>query len=235
LTLDTTSGIFKLMPRRAIPLVTDHYYHIYNRSVGKIPIFNLKRSCIRAVKLINYYHFTETDIPFSKFNRLNQQVQEESLAKLLKKNDTYVDVVAFSLMPNHFHFLLKQKKNNGIVTFIANFQNSYAKFFNTINKRTGALFQNSFKSVYIENDAQLLHVSRYIHLNPYSSFLIKNIEKILVYPWSSMPLYFSKKIGFIKPGIVLGQFSKPADYKKFVLNQADYQRSLDLIKHLVKE
>ena len=108
------------------------------------------------------------------------------------KKNFLAEIVAYCFMPNHFHFLLKQKANDGISKFIANFTNSYGRYFNSKNKRNGPLFQNRFRATRIETEQQLLHVSRYIHLNPYSAYLVKNLKELEVYPYSSLPEYIGK-------------------------------------------
>ena len=137
-------------------------------------------------------------------------------------------------MPNHFHFLIRGLTETGIKEFISNFQNSYAKYFNIKNDRTGSLFQPMFKAVRIESDKQLIHVSRYIHLNPITSYLIetKDLNK---YPWSSYSEYINNIESFIEKDLILNFFKSAKDYKKFVLDQVEYQRELDKIKHLVLE
>ena len=139
-------------------------------------------------------------------------------------------------MPNHFHFLLKQVANRGISKFISNFTNSYTRYFNTKNKREGALFKGKFKSVRIESDEQLLHVSRYTHLNPYSSYVIKTLEELENYPYSSLPEYLQRSPkGSCQKEIILDQFKNLNSYKNFVFDQANYQRELENIKHLILE
>lgn len=137
-------------------------------------------------------------------------------------------------MPNHFHFLLKQIKDNGISHFVANFQNSYTRYFNVKWKKDGPLLLTQFKAVRIEDDNQLLHVSRYIHLNPYSSFVIKSIDNLIDYPWSSLKEYLSSA-NVVKSEEIINLIGSSKKYKKFLLDQADYQRTLDQIKHLTHE
>ena len=84
-----------------------------------------------------------------------------------------VDLICFCLMPNHFHLLLRQIEEDGIVKFVRNFQIGYSRYLNEKEKRSGALFEGQFKAVRVENDEQLIHVSRYIHLNPYSSYWLR--------------------------------------------------------------
>lgn len=138
-----------------------------------------------------------------------------------------VDIICYCLMPNHFHLLLKQVAENGISKFISQISNSYTKFFNTKNKRIGPLLQGAFKAVLIENDEQLLHVSRYIHLNPVVSGIVNTLEK---YPWSSYQEY---KIGsiFCKTEEILSFFKTKTEYLEFLNDQIEYGKSLEFIKH----
>ena len=222
------------MPLRKTPLVTDYYYHVLNRSVGGVPIFTHQREYNRAKELIYYYRFKKATLSFSRFNRLNQSQKEEVLGGF-KKGGLSVEIICFCLMPTHFHFLVKQTSRDGIINFIRRFQNSYARYFNFRHQRQGPLFQNRFKAILIEDNSQLLHLSRYIHLNPYASFLIKTKKDLLNYPWSSLPEYLGKRKGFCQPAIVLNQFKNPDAYQDFVFDRADYQRQLEKIKHLILE
>lgn len=223
------------MPIRKTPLVINHYYHLYNRSVAKVPIFRTKKDYVRTTEVLNYYRFDNLSYSYSALKKLSKERQKIILKTLKEKNKKLVEIVCFCLMPNHFHFLLKQKQEKGIMIFIRNFQNSYAKYFNIKYQRTGSLFQNSFKAVLIEDDNQLLHLSRYIHLNPYSSLIIGKKKDLLGYSWSSFPQFLGKKKGFCQPKIILDKFNSIKDYEKFVLDRADYQKSLEEIKHLIHE
>jgi putative transposase len=222
------------MPPRKVILATGEVYHVMGRGVARSLIFRRKEDYQRIFKVINYYRYVNPPLRFSFFRRLPLKKKETSLKKL-RESKRLVEIIAFCLMPNHFHLLLKQLQKKGTSTFMRNFQNSYARYFNTKYHRSGALFQALFKAVRIETDAQLLHVSRYIHLNLVSSFLveIKNLEN---YPWSSFPEYMkSRSLEFVDPDLVLKQFKTEKDYKKFVFDQADYQRKLQEIKHLTLE
>lgn len=223
------------MPLRSTPLVTDQYYHLFNRSVARVPIFTSKQEFTRAIELLNYYQYDNCPVSFSKLKRLNKEMQSDIRGSLEENGQKLIDLICYCLMPNHFHLLVKQDQDQGITHFLRTFQNSYAKYFNTKNDRSGPLFQGRFKAVLIENDSQLLHVSRYIHLNPYTSLLIKKKEDLLDYPWSSFVGYLGKSLQFCQTEMILGQFKDGKTYLDFVMDQADYQRTLAEIKHLVKE
>ena len=221
------------MPYRRTPLVTGEIYHVFNRSVANQPIFLNQRDYQRALEVINFYRFRKPLLKYSHYRVLPQDQKIQFLEKLIKNNKPQVEIIAFCMMPNHVHFLLKALEDTSISTFMTNFQHSCSKYFNIKNERTGSLFQSMFKAVRIENDEQLLHVSRYIHLNPVSSFLI-NIQSLEDYPWSSFRDYINGS-GFINAELVLSHFKSKEEYKKFVYDQADYQQKLEIIKHLALE
>lgn len=134
-------------------------------------------------------------------------------------------------MPNHYHFLIKQLQDNGISEFISKISNSYTKFFNTKHNRVGPLLQGQFKAVRIEYDEQLIHVARYIHLNPVASFIIKDLKE---YQWSSYPAYIGLQADKIcTNGFILAMFKNKQKYEQFVLDHVDYSQSLEKIKHLL--
>lgn len=222
------------MPVRKTPLATNHYYHLFNRSVAKVPIFISKSDFLRAIDLLNYYRFKNIPFPFSELKKLSRSQQINVLKELEEKDERLVSIICFCIMPNHFHLLAEQLQDDGILFFLRKFQNGYAKYFNIKYQRIGSLFQGRFKAVLIEDNNQLLHLNRYIHLNPYSSLVVKKKEEILFYQWSSLPLYSNEESDFCfcQTDVVLGQFKSKQNYLNFIFDQADYQRSLNQIKHL---
>jgi len=209
------------MPYRITPLATGEYYHIFNRGVEKRKVFTNRRDYKRFLETINYYLQKSPIVKFS-------QATDESKNAQLK--DRLVEIITYCLMPNHFHLLLKQLQNNGISTFMRKISDSYTKYFNTKNERPGPLFQGQFKAVRIETDDQLLHVSRYIHLNPIIGFLADNLRR---YEWSSYPAFIGiANDSVCKKDEILNFFSGPSDYEKFVLDQIDYAKKLNEIKHV---
>lgn len=222
------------MPYRKSPIVTLEIYHVFNRVVAGIPIFSGTKDFLRFVDLINYYRFKDTPVSFSQFKQIEKKQREEILNRLVNEDNSQVEILAFCLMDNHFHFLLKQKVDLGIVKFISNLQNGYAKYFNIKTERNGPLFQPMFKAVRVVTEEQLLHVSRYIHLNPSTGYLVE-IKDLENYRWSSLSGYtVESEYPFVSTGLILGLISKKK-YRRFVFDQADYQRELAKIKHLSLE
>lgn len=210
------------MPGRIIPLVTGEYYHIFNRGNEKRNIFTQPRDYKRFLKTFYYYQFAGPKPSFSKFAKSDFNSFKPAPEKKL------VEIICYCLMPNHFHFLVKQFKDNGISVFLSQTSNSYTKYFNTKYTRVGALLQGVFKAVRIETDEQLIHVSRYIHLNPVVSELVKLPEN---YEWTSYLEYITEQKRFSATEDVLNLFPSPKEYQTFVEAQIDYGTTLEIIKH----
>lgn len=224
------------MARRLTPLINGNYYHIFNRGVEKRPIFSDNRSYRRFIETLNYYRFINTPLKLSNFFKLSLK-NRSTIIKDLRFTPTHVTICCFALMHNHFHLLLRQNSDNGISKFMKNLGDSYTKYFNTRRNRIGPLFQGQFKAVRVESDDQLSHVSRYIHLNPYSSCIVKNIDDLLHYPWTSLPIYAQTEnnlsICDISP--IMQPFKTWKAYWKFISDHADYQKKLENIKHITLE
>lgn len=222
------------MPLRKIPIVAGEIYHVFNRSVARQPIFITSRDSGRAVECMKFYLHDNLPLRFSHYNRLPKE-QKDQMSKKIKDSPHIIEILSFCLMPNHIHFLLRSITEKGIIQFMSNFQNSYAKYFNLKTDRSGTLFQAMFKAVRIETDEQLVHVNRYIHLNPLTAYIVTNIADLEKYPWSSYPDYLDPSPNFINKEFILSFFKDIPAYKQFIADQVDYQRKLDGIKHLVFE
>lgn len=223
-----------LMPSRLVPLVDGQIYHIFNRGVAQQPMFITKRDCERFLKTLWFYHFFRPPVRFSTFNNLSQELKS-GIEKRLSLSKPNVSLCAFCLMPNHFHLLVRQEAGGNISSYLKNITDSYTKFFNTKYKRNGPIFQGQFKAVRAESDEQLIHLSRYIHLNPVTSYVVRDFDQLLSYPWSSLVQYLGKSSGFCETETVLGFFSSKEKYSEFLQNQIDYQRTLESIKHILFE
>ncbi|MFH0937214.1 MAG: transposase [Candidatus Daviesbacteria bacterium] len=213
------------MPYRTTPFVTSNFYHIYNRGVEKRQIFLDERDYEHFLQTIYYYQFSGPKPRFSQRGHFKVQNQNFEL------NPKIVDAICYCFMPNHFHLLLRQSREDGIKEFMGKTMNSYTKYFNTKNNRVGPLFQGMFKAVTIETDEQLLHVSRYIHLNPYVSDLTKNLDS---YHYSSYPDYINLAHQQIcTKESILDFFKNPLEYKEFIAEHSDYAKELEAMKHLL--
>ncbi len=209
------------MPYRTTPFITGQYYHLYNRGLSKQNIFRTTRDYSHFIQTFFYYQIQNPKPKFSLYRK-------SSLFKI-DPSKKIVDIICYCLMPNHFHLLVKQVQENGISEFMRKFSHSYTKYWNIKNNHQGPLLQAMFKAVLVETDEQLLHLSRYIHLNPLVSSVIQDLN---MYPWSSYLSYLDPdNTQHIAKNEILEFFNSAKDYEKFVLNQADYGTTLEMLKH----
>ncbi|OGE37299.1 hypothetical protein A3D79_02940 [Candidatus Daviesbacteria bacterium RIFCSPHIGHO2_02_FULL_39_8] len=209
------------MPYRTIPFANGEYYHLYNRGINKQQTFSDQRDYVRFIQTFLYYQIGNPKPKYSTY-KPNGIYTIDPTKKI-------VEVIAYCLMPNHFHLLVKQLQDGGISEFIRKFINSYTKYRNIKHRILGPTFQALFKAVRIETDEQLLHVSRYIHLNPLVSFMVKDLR---FYKWSSYPFYLGLTDNpVVAKKEILNFFKSPKSYEKFVLDHAEYATALEIIKH----
>lgn len=213
------------MPYKQAVFANGEAYHVFNRGVEKRITFIDKKDLDRFTQTLDYYRFDNPPVRFS-FKKRSLKTKKPSKQKPL------VEILAYCLMPNHFHLLVKQLKDKSITNFISKVANSYTKYFNTKYKRIGPLFQGTFKAVRIEDDEQLIHVSRYIHLNPLIDYVVRDLKR---FPYSSYLEYLGTKEGFCQKDLVLSHFKNPADYEKFVLDREDYGRKIKQMERLLLE
>lgn len=205
------------------------YYHVFNRGVEKRTTFVDRADYERFLKICQWYLNPEPPISYSQRDRIGKEIQH----RVLDLNEGLVEVVAYSLMPNHFHFLVRVIEEQGLETWVRRMINSYTRSFNTRHDRVGSLFQGPYKVVRIESNEQLVHVSRYIHLNSVVARLCARAEE---YQYSSMGLYLQAEPStWVNPSVIVSQFTAPAEYRAFVADHASYAIDLDRIKHLLLE
>jgi len=205
------------------------YYHIYNRGVEKRGIFLDENDCKIFLHYIKLYLSPIEEV--LKAYPDNVRIKRFTRLSLAKE----VDLLCFSLMPNHFHFLVKQKNKDGIIKFMRRLMTSYVMYFNKKYQRVGTLLQGKYKAVNVDKDEYLLHLTRYIHLNPFE-LKSKNIN---FKNFSSYKYYLgTEKASWIKPEEILDYFSfkskkyKISTYKSFVedslLNSKEFLGELSL-------
>ncbi len=135
-------------------------YHCYNRGVDKRITFNTSSDYVRFMELLFLCNDTNP--------KQRSTVSKLSHAEIfnLPRNNQLVSIGSYCLMPNHFHLLLKERVEGGISTFMGILGNSYTKYFNIKNKRTGNLFNKPFLAKHIHEDNHFSHIAQYIHINP---------------------------------------------------------------------
>jgi putative transposase len=176
-------------------------YHIYNRGVEKRNIFSNDRDRFRFIH--DLYEFNDED-PASNmwyyFNRKISEVQPHyhNIPRERKKRKLLVEILAFVLMPNHYHLLLRQVKENGIIRFMQKLGTGYTMYFNKVYNRSGVLFQGRYKSIAVAEEPHFIYLPFYIHANPLKTYRgstsLDGMMKFLEgYRWSSFPDYLGRK------------------------------------------
>ena len=187
------------------------YYHIYNRGVEKRNIFlDDQDYSVFLSYLQTYLSPKDSDSLKAIVSSSNSSSKEKDRAlKLLhlKNYSPELDLVCYALLPNHFHLLIRQQ-TNCIDRFMNSLGIRYAMYFNRKYRRTGTLFQDVYKAVLVTSEEQLLHLSRYIHLNP-SKLSGHPPSKWQLSPYpSSIPEFLGlRRSTWIKPHHILDYFS----------------------------
>jgi REP element-mobilizing transposase RayT len=193
------------VPQRTVALVTGEHYHLYNRGHNHQPIFFDRENYLFFLRRVRNYLLGDT-----------------------QTSEIQVLVVAYCLMPNHYHLLLCPLDNK-LSRHMQRLSISYTKAINKRHNRTGALFQGQFQVARVDQDEYLLHLSRYIHLNPVAAGLVEYPEE---WEFSSYREYVGIRQGTLPaPDIVLSQFPSPDAYRDFV--EGYRPRDKEFISHLL--
>ena len=223
---------------------SNEIYHIYNRGVDKRDVFMTSddyRYFIHLLYILNdskKANNTKRNLSSNPNKNETDHTHGRGSTSTMKTSgrNCLVDILAYCLMPNHYHLLIKQNQEEGIAKFMQKIGTGYTMYFNKKYSRSGSLFQGRYKSVHIINDSQLLYIPHYIHLNPIplirSEQLVNKNTYLEEYRWSSYPDYINKKNfpSLIKPAFILDQFggheAYALDIQKFITTD-DYLDKLD--------
>jgi len=172
------------MPRRSLQFQTGECYHVYNRGNNRQKIFFERENYIYFLKLLRYRLLT-----------------------------TDIDLLAYCLMPNHYHLLVKCQGgdlSNGMQSVAL----AYTKAINKRYDRTGSLFEGAFKAIEVSTSGYLYHLVRYIHLNPVKADLVDRPEE---WEFSSYAEYADLRTGKLpKMELVRSSFNSPTEYRSWL-------------------
>lgn len=188
------------MARRTTIFRPNNYYHIYNRGVHYNNIFR-----------------NDADYKF--------------LLKYIKKElkRCGITVIAYCLMDNHFHFILRQDGDVEISVFMQAVFNIYTKAFNTKYKLSGTLFESAFKSIHVDTNEYLLHLCRYIHRNPLEANMVVKPEQ---WHYSNYAEFIGKRNGtLVDHEFVKINFGSPEAYEDFVMNYTPPEKIQKALRH----
>lgn len=200
------------MALRKQSFAVGEYYHLYNRGTEKRKIFLDKND-------YDYFLF------LMYICNTIKSIKLRDVGENFDREEIIVDIGAFCLMPNHFHILVREKKESGISKYMLKLMTGYSMYFNKKYKRTGKLYEGVFKSTHASKDIYLKYLYSYIHLNPakiidknWKENKSHNMEKLLdyvfKYQYSSLKEYTEEKFKIINPQQFPAYFKKPIDHKK---------------------
>ncbi len=200
-------------------------YHICNKSISNYEIFRKEELSQRFLDVCGYYN-QEDPISYSVYIRKKKIFAYSNLIQLEKPQ---FRIIAYCAMPDHYHLLLQASLSIKISEYIGKVENSYTRFYNMRNNRKGPLWQSAFRCTRIISNEQLLHVIRYIHLNPVTAELVSNP---LYWNFSSHKYYLKQSI---LDSIKIVSIKSVSMYEKFVLDNKDYQKRLRVIKSALRD
>ncbi|MBI3738250.1 MAG: transposase [Chloroflexi bacterium] len=188
------------MARRKLLFLPNNYYHTYNRGAHRSNIF-----------------LNNADYVF-----LLKYVKRE-----MERYD--ITVIAYCLMDNHYHFLLRQNGNIEINQFMQAVFNIYAKAFNTKYNHSGTLFEGPYKAIHVERSEYLLHLCRYIHRNPLEAGLVVKPEQ---WDYSNYAEFIGKRDGtLVDHEFVKMNFGSFKAYEDFVINYVPPEKIQKELRH----
>ena len=202
------------MPYRKEQFDTGRIYHVVLRGIDDNKLFKDTNDYYRGIfSIYEFNTINPVEIIRRRRDRIRLKIRLKKLQKVVgdptsdqlsDSRNKLVEILAFCLMPNHVHLLVRQLKDDGIVKFMKKFGGGYARYFNLKHSRKGYVFQNRFLAVFIKTDEQLKIVFAYIHANPVSLVEpkwkekgIRNFKRVIQfikeYKWSSFSDYLGKK------------------------------------------
>lgn len=188
--------------------IADSFYHVYDRGASKSKIFLEDEDYTVFLNLLKRY--------------LSPDEVHDSSGRVYANFYDSVELLAFCLMPNHFHLMVYQVDEGALSNLMHSVMASYSRYFNNKYDRSGPLFESRYKASRVSGDSYLFHISRYIHLNP---------KDWRHWPWSSLPYYLdSLDAGWVRPERVLELFKDRQAYLSFVEDYEDHKDHLKLIK-----
>lgn len=211
-------------------------YHILNRGVDKRNVFLNNNDYVRFITGMSEFNNDST---------YEQRTYERNLRLRELSSKTWepgsfswdgmeklVDIVCYCANPNHYHFILKQLKKDGIKIFMHKIGTGYTNYFNKKYKRAGSLFQGPFKAIHIDSNEYLLYLSAYVNKNNF----IHGYNKKGDWKYSSLLDYLGKRDGKLcNKKMILGQFKNIEEYAKFMEVNALYlKEKKEMAKYILE-
>lgn len=202
-------------------------YHVYNRGVEKRTIFLDEQDYKVFLSYLQFY--------LMPTSTLRGPSPKSYPSQQLSNHNQKISLIAYCLMPNHFHLLFKQTDKNSMTDFLRALLTRYSMYFNKRYSRVGSLFQGRYKAVLVDNEMQFLYLTKYIHRNPLD-LPSYSPASLLDYPYSSYR-NFTGNIhqAWIDPSDIIYRYSKNNTrntYQKFVEESKELSTEIETIGNL---
>ncbi len=199
--------------------VDNSYYHLYNRGVEKRIIFQDEQDYKVFLSYLKFY-LTQP---------LRGSTPKSFPSQQLKNHTKNIKIIAYCLMPNHFHLFIKQVDSHAINNFMRSLSTRYSMYFNKRYKRVGPLFQGIYKAAYINNEMQYLYLSKYIHRNPLDLPEYRDVSKLIEYPYSSYRNFLGViNQSWVCPEEIVEYYSKENNHTPYQEFVEDNQTSAEI-------
>ncbi len=214
------------------------FAHVYNRGNRKQEIVRDQKDKWHFLEML--YYLNNDFLTLNPFRQIQDMfrpgLNKPSVPGLNKPfvwplnwppRDRLVKIIAFALLGNHFHLLLKELREGGIATFMHRFGTGMATHFNAKYQESGRLFQGPYKAKIIEEDLYLKYLSVYIQVKNVFEIYPGGYEKAITefdkaydwavkYPYCSLGDYAGSRNSPIIDKDILGEmFPGPEEYKEF--------------------
>jgi putative transposase len=231
--------------KRKIELITEEYYHIYNRGTDKREIFSGEEDYFRFLKSLKEFNVSKPiGSLYEKHLREKRNLSTLGTSGVpnghpMSTTSKLVEIICYCLNHNHYHLILKQLQEKGIEKFMQRMGNGYTKYYNQKNSRSGVLFQGPFKSAHIDTNEYFLYVSAYVNANHFIHGCEENGHPMStenLWKYSSLSDYLGKRNGVLcDKTAILDQFKNIKEYESFVVDNALYLREKKEMEKFILE
>ena len=180
--------------------LANNYYHIYNRGLNHQAIFQTRRHYIFFLKKTKQY---------------SQQYN--------------ITLIAWCLMPNHYHFLIRNEENGNPTRFLQALCNSYVQAYNKEISRKGQLFERGGKAKLVDSDEYIMLVTRYIHLNPVKANLAQSPED---WEFSNYQEWVGTRNGTMFDKNFSRDYFSPEEYRDYILQEINEKQEARLKRYV---
>jgi putative transposase len=209
---------------RNLEFITGEFYHIYNRGTDKRDLFLDDADNERFLESLHLFN----DRYYGSPKTMMQRTLALSMSDRFDfEREHFVEICAYTLIPNHFHLFVRQGMDGGISRLMQKLEMGFSKYFNRRHDRSGTLYESPFKAVHVSNRAHFFQLPVYVHLNildlfnfSWRSGLVDDWDKALklmsMYKWSSHNAFMGdgQYLPIVSQGTIDGFYNSPEEYEE---------------------